>query len=551
MKVYEAVAKAFREEGTSAVFGMMGAANQHWLNAIAGLGVSLYNVRHEGPGLAMAEAWATVRGEPGVCTATSGPAVTHLATTSVVASRGRTPLVAFCGDSRWGNDLDDHRLDQARFAAAVECAFLRINSAESACEMVRQAFYIARHESRPVILSAPLDVQHLTIEDLDEYVPSTALLAGRPAYPHPASISEAAEIITSSRRPVVLVGRGAMTSSAGAAVRELAERTGALVSTTLMAMNWPPDIGAFHAGVAGLFSTKTAVELFQDADCVIAVGASLNHFTIEHGYLFPEAKFVQFDKADQVVMGDMRSADCYVQCDARLGVEALNEVLAGRSAQQVGYRADGVRDRLRVSLDDPVKYDIEPGTMDPRDAARTIDDALPDDISLVLSGGHALDISIMLCRKPRPHLIVNRQFGSMSKGIAGVIGAAVGTGNKPTAVIEGDAGFMMYLGEFETAVRYDLPVLVVIMNDQALGSELHKAFADESLDPKLAFVPTPDLGAVGLALGGRGRLVRSAAELRKAVSDWVTDPAPTLIDVRIAANVESIQARRLRGQDEV
>ena len=91
MKVYEAMAEAFAAEGTTAVFDLMGDANMYWLNALAGRGVAIYDVRHEGAGLAMADGWARVTGEPGVCSTTSGPGTAQLATTLVVASRARTP----------------------------------------------------------------------------------------------------------------------------------------------------------------------------------------------------------------------------------------------------------------------------------------------------------------------------------------------------------------------------------------------------------------------------------------------------------------------------
>jgi thiamine pyrophosphate-dependent acetolactate synthase large subunit-like protein len=103
---------------------------------------------------------------------------------------------------------------------------------------------------------------------------------------------------------------------------------------------------------------------------------------------------------------------------------------------------------------------------------------------------------------------------------------------------------MMHLAEFETAVRYGVPVLVVVMNDEALGAELHKSVAD-GLDPALTRISTPDLGAVGVALGGRGALVRSIDELRAAVSDFVAEPGPMLLDVRISTTVLSIPYRRM------
>lgn len=104
MKVYEALADAFVKEGTSDVFGMMGDANMHWMAALADRGVRLYEVRHEGSGLGMADGWARGSGQPGVVTTTSGPGVSQLATSMLCASRAGTPLVAFCGETPLGDE---------------------------------------------------------------------------------------------------------------------------------------------------------------------------------------------------------------------------------------------------------------------------------------------------------------------------------------------------------------------------------------------------------------------------------------------------------------
>jgi thiamine pyrophosphate-dependent acetolactate synthase large subunit-like protein len=129
------------------------------------------------------------------------------------------------------------------------------------------------------------------------------------------------------------------------------------------------------------------------------------------------------------------------------------------------------------------------------------------------------------------------------------MGAVVASGNRPAFLMEGDAGFMMHLAEFETAVRYGLPLMVVVFNDQALGAEYHR-YIDKGIDLDACRIPTPDLGGVGRALGGRGALVRSLAELRAAAHEFVADPAPTLVDMRMARNVVSVPYRRLfYGQD--
>jgi len=551
MKVYEGLAKAFVDEGTTAVFGMMGSANQHWINALSRLGVRIYDVRHEGTGLAMAEAMAITSGSPGICTTTSGPAVTQLATTMVVASRSRTPLVVFCGDERWGDIDHNHAFDQARFAAAIECGFLRVTSAETAYETVRRAFYVARTESRPMMVSAPLDVQLALMDELDEYVPSSASIAPKTNSPDPSDILEAANIIAESKFPVLILGHGAVVSDAGDVALRVAHRIGGLVSTTMLAMNWPISGRDYHVGMSGLYSTKTAMELFQDADCVIAVGASLNKYTTQHGYLYPNARFVQINVQPQVAMGDGRLADCYVQGDGRLALEMIDEILAERSIQRIGYRSPGVLERLAEAHQDPVVYELQDGTVDPRDACRMLDELLPQDIGLVISGSHAPSIALMLCQAPRSFIHVNKYFGGMSKGLAAAIGAAIAT-SAPTAVVEGDAGFMMHLSEFETAVRYSLPLFVAVLNDQALGSELHDpAVANGDLDPSLTFISTPNLGAVGVALGGRGHLVQTLEDLRVAVSDFVSNPGPMLVDIRISSNVVSLPYRRIQGIDDV
>ena len=551
MKTYEALANAFIDEGTSAVFGLMGSTNQHWMNSLYRRGIAIYDVRHEGPGLAMAEAAAIINGQPGVCTTTSGPGVTQLATAMIAASRSRTPLIAFCGDERWGDDGHTHALDHARFAAAIECGFLRITSPANAYEVTQKAFYLTRTESRPIMLSVPLDVQLAGFDDLDEYTPSLKIISQVPPAANLTVLREAVDIVASSSHPVIVVGRGAIRSGAQEVTLRLAERIGALITTSLMAMNWPPGAGEYHVGVSGLFSTRAAMEFFQDADCVIAVGASLNHYTIEYGYLYPNARIVQVDVQPQVVMGDGRLADCYVQSDARLGLEAIESLLETRAFYQAGYRTVEVQKQLATAFDDSAIYDIEPGTLDVREVCKVLDEAMPDDIGLVIAGAHSAETAIMASRASRPFILVNKYFGSMSKGIAAVIGSAVTTG-KPAALIEGDAGFMMYLSEFETAVRHQIPVFVAILNDQALGAELHHhALTDEMLDPRLTQVTTPDLGKIGIALGGRGRLVQTIEGLRAAIAEFVAQPGPTLVDIRISQSVESIPARRLHGHEEI
>lgn len=549
MKVYEALANAFAAEGTTDVFGMMGDANMHWMNALAGQGVRLYEVRHEGSGLGMADGFARAAGTPGVVTTTSGPGTAQLATSMIVAARARTPLVAFCGETAWGDQSAVQYLDQKRFAAAIECEFLHLSRADQAEEVVQRAFYLARTESRPVMISAPIDVQQQEFEDVGPYVPSTELIRAPKLRPNPDVIEQAREIIGASKRVVIVAGRGARRAGAGAQILALQRRTGAMLATTLQAKNWLYGESEYHVGIAGLFGSKLAMELLQEADCVVAVGASLNHYTIESGYLFPDARYVQIDTAPHLVMGNGRVADCYVQADAVTGLTELTSALESHGIQLEGFHTPEVRGRLAAPLVDPADYHRERGLLDPREAIAILDAELPGEIDLVLGSGHQTDFGTMLFQRSREITSNYGMFGAIGQAPLITIGQVVANGGKPTFVVEGDASFLMHLAEFETACRYQLPVLVVVMNDEGLGAEYHKSKA-KGLDPELAVIPTPELGPVARSLGGGGATVRTPGELRVALAEYLRAPRPTVIDVRITRDVLSVPYRRIQyGED--
>jgi thiamine pyrophosphate-dependent acetolactate synthase large subunit-like protein len=545
MKVYDALAIAFALEGTTDVFGMMGDANMHWINAMVSHGVRVYNVRHEGGALGMADGWARSTGQPGVATTTCGPGVTQLSTTMIVASRARSPIVAFCGETAVGDDDDTQFFNVERYAAAVECGFVRVAKPHLTFDAVQRAFYIARSESRPVILSAPEDVQRSEFEDEQTYVPAMRLIGDSRLAPSPGDVEKAASLLGASERVVVVVGDGARRAGVDDLVLEFHELTHALVATTLRAKNWLRQKTDFHAGISGLFATKSAIDLLQQADCVVAIGASLNRYTIEHGYLYPTAKYIHIDVRPHLTMGNGALADCYIQADARLMLEQLNRALRSRPTRSAGYHTIQVRDSLAAALEDPEEFDPELGAVDPRGACRVIDEELGKDVGLVIGSSYQSAFGAFLLSEPRRDVLINYgYFGAIGQALILGIGAVVASGYRPTVVIDGDASFMMYLSEFETACRYQMPLLVVVFNDQALGAESHKS-ALYGLNPELTFIRTPDLGQVAASLGGRGVLVREPEEFRAALRDFTDSPAPTVIDLRVARNVTSITDRRL------
>jgi thiamine pyrophosphate-dependent acetolactate synthase large subunit-like protein len=551
MKVYQRLAQAFVAEGVTHMFGIMGDGNMYWMHELDRLGgVQMLEVRHEGAGLGMADGWARVTRTPGIATTTCGPGVSQLATALITASRASSPIVAFCGEHPGNDDEYNQRLDQAAFAAGCETAFIRINSPDIADDCVRKAFYTARLESRPVMLSAPMDVQQMAFEDDDEpYRPSTAILPKRVVYPDPEDIKRAADLVGRSKRPVVLCGRGAMWAGAGPAVVKLAERIGALIGTTLMAKGWLAE-QEWYAGISGTYGARNSLKLFEESDCVIAVGATMNRYTTEHGYLYPDAKFVHIDVKPHVVMSGGRAADCYVQADARAGVEALEAELARRQVKSAGYRTPEVKKLLAARNVDRAEFPIEPGYVDGREVIRTLDEMLPPEIGVCTGSGFTAGFSNMGFNKPRSLVLPGHFFGCIGQMLPAAMGVVVASGNKPHVLCDGDASVMMHIGEFETMVRYRMPLMVACLNNQALGSEYYKLDAHK-MKAELSVVPTPDLGEVGRAFGGRGRKVTSIEELRAATQEFLADPGPMLLDVRLDRSVVTLPYRRIHyGRDE-
>jgi acetolactate synthase I/II/III large subunit len=544
MKVYQGLARAFAAEGVTAVFGMMGDGNMYWWEALDDCGVRTFEVRHEGAGLGMADGWARATHTPGVCSATCGPGVTQLATALVTAARASSPLVAFVGEAPSLDEEYVQRFDQSRFAQACESGFVRVLSPDTALDAVRKAFYLARLEWRPILLSAPMDIQQkeLPLDEDEAYQPSSTLMPSQLLEPGQAVLDRAAEIIASSQKPVIIVGRGALWSGAGEAVLKLGQRLGALIATTLMVKNWLNQ-DAYHVGISGHYGTRTAIELLQEADCVVAVGASLNRYTTEQGYLYPTAQYLQIDSRPHVLMGGGRAADCYVHADARLGVEGLERLLEERSVQLTGYRTPEVKQRLANHYEDPAEFPVEEGLVDPREVCLALDEMIPHEVDLLTGSGASSGFATMLFNRPRQMVLAGHWFGCIGQQLPAAIGAVVATGHR-TLLVDGDASVMMHLAELETAVRHNLPLLVVVQNDQALGSEYHK-MRSHNMRAELATITTPDLGAVARAFGGRGQLARSIDDVRAAAAEWLTDPGVMVIDARITRNVVTIPYRRI------
>ncbi len=530
MKVYEAIAAQLRSEGVGAVFGLMGDGNLKLIPRLAHEEIPFYGSRHEAGAVAMADGYARTTGQVGVGTFTQGPGLTNALTALVSARRGKVPLVVISGDTALSVVGLPQDIEQAPFFAACDVPVQPVRP-DTAHADVAEAFRRARDERRPIALNLPTDLQE---EDAGDAVLPSQPTATAPAG-EIAGLDAAVAAIAAAERPVIIGGRGAVSAGIRDELLALGDRVGALLATSLPANSWFRG-HPYAVGIAGGFATDLGRQLIGEADCVIAFGATLNHFTSRGGTLFSkDATIVQVD-LDEAAFGRYVPTEVGVVGDVGVVARALTEKLDTAT----GFRTDAVRAQIAEHAA-ATPDDSDDRGIDPRALSREIAALLPDQRQLVVDGGHFMGFPSMDIPVDGPdRFVFTLDFGSIGLGLGAAVGAAVAHPDRLTVTAIGDGGLMLSLGELDTAVRYKLPMLVVVYNDESYGAEMH-FLRMSGLDEKESRFETPPLDAVARAMGADGMAVRSLADL-EGVAPLLAEglDRPLLLDCRITDQVRAV-----------
>jgi acetolactate synthase-1/2/3 large subunit len=543
MKAWDALAECVEQEGVRAMFGLMGDANLFFMARMLERGVvSIYDARHEGSAVAMADGYARATGGIGVASVTSGPGVTQLGTALTVASRAGTPLVVMAGDiPSTVKGMGTHRqdTDQRAFVEASGALFHQLRDATTVSSDVQRAFWLAQTHRRPVVLNCPIDTQAAEFRGDVRYTPTKALLfRQQPLIPDAEAIEKAADMIVASRRPVIVAGAGAVAAGAKAAIEALGDRIGTANATTLRAKGYLD--GPWSVGICGNFSTIPGQAILADADLVILVGCSGSADTAEA--IPSRARTIQLNTSGTVGVG-ARTPDHLLYSDARLGVDAVLDRLIEAEYTAAGYRGGGdattfAQDAVAADMD-AAGWDLPADTVDPRSFIRAVDTLLPETCTVVIGGGHNLSFpSMFLSGGANRRFVFTYDFGCIGVGIPIAFGVAVATPDRPVILFEGDASALMTIHDLDVTARYQPQLLVFVMNDGALGAEYHK-LRSEGFDPKWAQVPTPDFGRLAEAFGNSGGTVRSLADVDQQMRAFTHGTGPRYVDVHIPTIVMS------------
>jgi thiamine pyrophosphate-dependent acetolactate synthase large subunit-like protein len=542
--IYEALAHAFKAEGVDTFFTLMGDGNMHWSTAMRNLaGVDMIHARHEHCACTMAMGYTSATGNVGVASVTCGPGFTQIMTALTTAARGRIPLVVFAGEVPMNAKWYVQTVDQAPIAAATGTHYIAAHAPRRMHQFVREAFYVARHERRPVVIGVPYDLQKQALPDLGPYEPSSAIVPSlAPLLPNPAEVDAFVEKLVAAECPVIVAGRGVLRSGARQAVEDLAERTGAVLMTTLMARGLY-DHNPYCLGIAGGYARPIAREVGEAADLVVAIGASMTYYTVDGGGMFPRAEVVQVDAEPQGYRHGAKVADRYLRADAKLAVEAMLDRLGERPNTNAQVRTPELARRMREDPADLTVYEIPDGVLDPRAVIEELDRVLAKDYDTVCGSGHQSYFhSIMRGWDPEKYHQM-RDFGAIGNSIGYAVGIAAARRNGKVILFEGDGSLIMHIQELETIRRHGLKLLICIMNDGAYGSEIHK-FRQEGMDDSAAIFGRPDFAAIAKGFGLRGATVTDVGQFEELFRAYEAQDTAEVWDIHISDQVVTPRMRK-------
>ncbi|SFU09207.1 thiamine pyrophosphate-binding protein [Paraburkholderia aspalathi] len=536
---YEWLAIDIKNAGVTSVFGLMSDDTALLVATLDGMGVRFYGARHENNAVAMAEGYAAATGETGIVILGRGPATANGLHGVTYAQRSGSRVLIVLGEasvawappSGYGPDSKGFNSTAVLNAAGVKT----IVATESGGARQALATALAATAYGAVALLLPMNVQYGAVEDV-ETAPRGSVAGSAPKPTRAAAIDAAADILKRSQHPVFVAGLGAHRAGARDALIRLADKVGACTGTTFKAKDMFRGY-AFDVGIIGSFSHAGGRRLIDQADCIVAFGAGLNQRTTSFGTSLPnDVPLIHVDTHRENI-GRWFHADVAVVADVKQAAEQLFEVLPPRSADQKPLHGAANRQWL---ADFKLQSEFEPAntprTMDPRSLALELDRLLPTERNIVYDSGNFLQIAPYISVPGPAHIKHAGDFSSIGMGFGTALGFACARVDQPTVLFVGDGSFLMTLGELETAVREDIPLIIVVMNDGAYGAELHYLKMRSMPVAKSVFADL-DFAPIAQAVGFQAETVRTLDELRALEPLLASQSGPILLDCKINASV--------------
>ena len=524
----EIVLEVLAEEGVDTVFGYPGGNVLSLYDKLAEnkKGIRHILTAHEQGASHAADGYSRAGNRVGVLMATSGPGATNIITGLATAFADSVPIIAITGSvpiKSVGTD-SFQEIDTASLTLAATKHSFFIKDVKKIAETMRQAFYIAKSgRPGPVLVDIPSDIQKEVCEfepvekrniDFDEPMADKK------------SLDKAVEMINNSQRPIIYCGGGVVNCGAADYIKTIAEKSGAYAAFTMMGISSMSNTHPKYLGMAGLYGRMEASKAISKADLIVAAGVRFSDRGTGNREKFAQnAKVIHID-IDSAEHGKIINADLEIMGSLKKALEYIASHIDEKQHTQWDKEIEEFKKEFAVK---------ETNSFSPKNIIETVNSLTKEYTPVATDvGQHQMWVSKYYnFKKPRTHL-TSGGFGTMGYGMGAAIGAAVATKNR-SVLFTGDGSFCMNFNEVTTAVRNNIPVTVIVLNNGGLGMirQLQDCFCDgrrfsTELERKT------DFALFAKAVGAKGYSVKNKDELIKAYKDAENSSTPAVIDCYVS-----------------
>jgi acetolactate synthase-1/2/3 large subunit len=517
--------RALEAEGVDIVFGYPGGAIMPVYDALLESKLKHILVRHEQGAALAADGYARSSGRVGVCMATSGPGATNLITGIGNAFADSVPMVAITGQVHSFNMGTDAFQEVDIFGISmpiVKHSFI-IRNVKDVGPTIHKAFEIARSgRPGPVLIDLPKDI---ATDIYDGYQPQEPVKGTLPRV-DAKHLAQAKEMIASAKKPLIYAGGGVRIAQATEQLLAFVEATGIPTVATLQGLGAIPATHPQFLGMLGMHGTKAANLAVQDCDLLIAVGARFDdRVTGKLADFAPGARVVHMD-ADPAEVSKLREADCSLVGDIRTTMNFLHVApeckewvdLCQKNKKEFEWKYDAPIDSIYA----------------PKFLRKLSDEMSGDTIISCDVGQHQMWVAQHYqFENPECHLS-SGAFGTMGYGLPAGIGAKLANPDSPVVVVSGDGSIMMNIQELATIRRYNIPVKIVLIDNEVLGMvrQWQELFFNERYS-EVSLWDNPDFIKLADAFNIPGIYIDKDEQIDDAIQKIKNTPGPLFVHVKI------------------
>jgi len=526
------IVEALRRHGVDYLFGYPGGACMPIFDALVDAPeIKIVLVRHEQGGTHMADGYARATGKPGVVLVTSGPGATNTVTGLLTAQMDSVPMVVLTGQTITPNLGKDAFQEADVFGVTmpvVKHSYL-VREVNDLPRVMNEAFHLATSgRPGPVLVDLPKDV--VSAECDADFTDEFHL----PGYAPPArglteDLEKAAELISSSKKPLLYVGAGAVIAQASRQVIGLAEKLQAPVTTTLLGKGAFPETHPLSVGMLGMHGTAYANKTVVDCDLIMAIGARWDdRITGKVSEFCPDATKIHID-VDPAEFGKIIDPDVSIAGDAKLVLEDLIPLVSKLDSQPWLKQIEKWKKKY------PLKFPKR-GGLRAQQVLKELD-RLTDSKAIISTdvGQHQMWTAQFCKTNEERKWLSSGGAGTMGYGLPSAIGAQLGCPDELVIAVVGDGGFQMTMPELATAAIHKLPIKILIINNRYLGMvrQWQQLFFDNR-ESGVDMMGNPDFVKIGEAYGIKGFHLRRTGDITKVLQKALDyNEGPCIIEAEV------------------